>query len=135
MEERPVGELPQYGRPLGVHDPSGGTVSDVDSCRFERSGALVFADGLELDRNGSWHVTDKFQQMGIFDWKGHDVRLHQVTPAMWHSTPIATWLVPRILELESKVVDTFSGSVCELMKVFLSMTSWRLGCTPRVKSV
>ena len=117
MEERPVGELPQHGRPLGVHDPSRRTVSDVDSGRLERSGALAFADGLELDRNGFWHVTDKFQQMGIFDWKGHDVRLHQVTPAMWHSTAIATWLVPRILELETKVVDTFSGSVHELMKV------------------
>ena len=52
MEERPVGELPQYGRPLGVHDSSGGTVSDVDSDRSERSGALAFADGLELHRNG-----------------------------------------------------------------------------------
>ena len=52
MEERSVGELPQYGRPLGVHDPSGGTVSNVDSGRFERSGALAFVDGLELNRNG-----------------------------------------------------------------------------------
>ena len=84
-------------------------MSDVGSCRFKRSGALAFADGLELDRNGFWHVTDKFQQMGIFDWKGNDVQLHQVTPAMWH-----------ILELESKVVNTFSGSVCELTKVFLA---------------
>ena len=73
--------------------------------------------------------------MGIFDWKGHDVQLHQVTLAMWHSTAITTRLVPRILELESKVVDTFSGSVHELTKVLLSVTSWRLGCTPRVKSV
>ena len=56
MEKRPVGELPQHGCPLGVHDPSGGTVSDVDSSRLERSGALAFADGLELDRNGFWHV-------------------------------------------------------------------------------
>ena len=134
MEERSFGELPQYGRPLGVHDPSGGTVSNVDSGRFERSGALAFADGLELDRNGFWHVTDKFQQMGIFDWKGHDVRLHQVTLAMWHSTAIATRLVPRILELETKVVDTFSGFVRELMKVSSSVTSWRLECTPKGKS-
>ena len=117
MEERPVGELPQHGCPLGVHDPSGGTVSDVDSGRLERSSALAFADGLELNRNGFLTITDEFQQMGIFDWKGHDVRLHQVTPAMWHSTAIATRLVPRILELETKVVDTFSGSVRELMKV------------------
>ena len=71
---------------------------------------MAFADGLELDRNGFWHITDKFQQMGIFDRKGHNVCLHQVTPAMWHSTAIATRLVLRILELESKVVDTFSGS-------------------------
>ena len=72
--------------------------------------------------------------MGIFDWKGHDVCLNQVTPAMWHSTAIATRLVPRILELESKVVDTFSGSVRELMKVSSSAIGWRLGCTPKVKS-
>ena len=52
MEERPVGELPQHGCSLGVHDPSGGTVSDVDSGRSERSGALALADGLELNRNG-----------------------------------------------------------------------------------
>ena len=26
MEERSVGELPHYGHPLGVYDPSGGTV-------------------------------------------------------------------------------------------------------------
>ena len=95
-------------------------MSDVDSDRFERSGALAFADGLELNRNGSGRVTDQFQQMGIFDWKGHDVRLHQVTPAMWHSTAIATRLVPRILELESKVVDTFSGLIRELTKVSLA---------------
>ena len=98
-------------------------MSDVGSCRFKRSGALVFADGLELNRNGFWHVTDKFHQMGIFDWKGHDVRLHQVTPAMWHSTAIATRLIPRILELETKVVDTFSGSVRELTKVSPSVTA------------
>ena len=123
MAERPVGQLPQHGRPLGVHDPSGGTVSDVGSGRLERSSALAFADGLELNRNGFLTITDEFQQMGIFDWKGHDVRLHQVTPAMWHSTAIATRLVPRILELESKVVDTFSGSVRELMKVSPSVTA------------
>ena len=72
--------------------------------------------------------------MGIFDWKGHDVCLNQVTPVMWHSTAIATRLVPRILELENKVVNTFSGSVRELMKVSSSVTGWRLGCTPKVKS-
>ena len=58
--------------------------------------------------------------MGIFDWKGHDIRLNQVTPAMWHSTAIATRLVPRILELESKAVDTSSGSICELTEASLS---------------
>ena len=73
--------------------------------------------------------------MGIFDWKGHDVRLNQVTPAMWHSTAIATRLVPRILELESKVVDTFSGSVRELTEVSSSVIGWRLGCTLKVRNV
>ena len=73
--------------------------------------------------------------MGIFDWKGHDIRLNQVTPAIWDSTTIATRLVPRILELESKVVDTSSGSFRELMEVSLSMTGWRHGCTLKVKNV
>ena len=73
--------------------------------------------------------------MGIFDWKGHDFCLNQVTPAMWHSTAIATRLIPRILELESKVVDTSSGSICELMGVSLSTIAWRHGCTPKDRSV
>ena len=73
--------------------------------------------------------------MGIFDWKGYDVCLNQVTPAMWHSTAIATRLIPRILELESKVVDTFSGSVCELTEVSLSTIIWRHGCILKDKSV
>ena len=55
MEERSVGELPQYGHPLGVHDPSRGTVPNVSSGRVKRSGPLAVAKGLELDRNGSWH--------------------------------------------------------------------------------
>ena len=55
MEEQSVGELPQYGRPLGVYDPSGGTVPNVSSGRVERSSPLAVAKGLELDRNGSWH--------------------------------------------------------------------------------
>ena len=55
MEERSVGELPQYGRPLGFHDPSGGTVPNVGSGRVKRSGPLAVAKGLELDGNGSWH--------------------------------------------------------------------------------
>ena len=53
MEERSVGELPQHGRPLGVYDPSGGTVLNVGSGRIKRSGPLAVAKGLELDRNGS----------------------------------------------------------------------------------
>ena len=53
MEEQSVGELPQYGCPLGVHDPSGGTVLDVSSGRVKRSGPLAVSKGLELDRNSS----------------------------------------------------------------------------------
>ena len=70
MEERSAGELPQYGCPLGVHDPSGGTMSDVDSSRIERSGALAFADGLGLDRNGLWHRTDESNRWGSLTGKG-----------------------------------------------------------------
>ena len=55
MEERSVGELPQHGCPLGVHDPSRGTVPNVGSGQVKRSGPLAVAKGLELDRNGSWH--------------------------------------------------------------------------------
>ena len=53
MEERPVGELPQYGRPLGVHDPGRRTVPNVGSGQVKRSGPLAVAKGLELDENGS----------------------------------------------------------------------------------
>ena len=56
MEERSVSKLPQHGRPLGVHDPSGGTVSNVGSGRVKRSSPLVAAKGLELDGNGWWHL-------------------------------------------------------------------------------
>ena len=70
MEERPVGELSQYGRPLGVHDPSGGAVSDVDSSRFERSGALAFADGLELNRNGFGTLLTSSNRWGSSTGKG-----------------------------------------------------------------
>ena len=52
MEERSVGELPQHGRSLGVHDPGGRAVSDVSSSRIERSSPLAVAKGLELDGNG-----------------------------------------------------------------------------------
>ena len=55
MEERSAGELPQHGRPLGVHDSSRGTVSDVGSGQIERSGPLEVAKGLELNRNSFWY--------------------------------------------------------------------------------
>ena len=55
MEEQSVGELPQHGCPLGVHDSSGGAVLNVGSSRIKRSSPLVVAKGLELDGNGSWH--------------------------------------------------------------------------------
>ena len=51
MEKQPVGKLSQHGRPLGVHDPSGGTVSDVGSSQTKRSSSLAVAKGLELDGN------------------------------------------------------------------------------------
>ena len=70
MEERSAGELSQYGRPLGVHDPSGGTVSDVSSGRFKRSGALAFADGLELDRNGLGTLLTSSNRWGSLTGKG-----------------------------------------------------------------
>ena len=70
MEERSAGELPQYGRPLGVHDSSGGTVSDVDSGRSERSGTLAFADGLELDRNGFGTLLTSSNRWGSLTGKG-----------------------------------------------------------------
>ena len=55
MEEQSVGKLPQHGCPLGVHDPSGGTVSNVSFGRIKRSGPLAVAKGLELNRNGFWY--------------------------------------------------------------------------------
>ena len=55
MEERPTGELSQYGHPLGVHDSSRGTVLDVGSGQIEGSRPLVVAKGLELDGNSFWH--------------------------------------------------------------------------------
>ena len=53
MEEQSIGELPQHGHPLGIHDLSGGTVPNVGSGRIKRPGPLAVAKGLELDRNGS----------------------------------------------------------------------------------
>ena len=41
--------------------------------------------------------------MGIFDWKGVNVRPNASIPAMRFSTALATRLLPRILELEKKV--------------------------------
>ena len=55
MEERFVGKLPQHGCPLGVYDPSGGTVSNVGSGRIKRYGPLAVAKGLELDGNSFWY--------------------------------------------------------------------------------
>ena len=55
MEEQSVGELPQHGCSLGVHDLSGGTVSDVGSGQVKRSGPLAVAKGLELDGNSFWY--------------------------------------------------------------------------------
>ena len=52
MEERCIGKLSQHGHPLGVHDPSRGTVLDVGSGRVKRSSPLAVAKGLELDGNG-----------------------------------------------------------------------------------
>ena len=48
MEERSVGELPQHGHSLGVHDPSWGTVLDFGSGQVKRSGPLVVAKGWNL---------------------------------------------------------------------------------------
>ena len=42
-------------------------------------------------------------RMGIFDWKGANVRPNASIPAMRFSTALATQLLPRILELEKKV--------------------------------
>ena len=71
MEERYVGKLPQHGHPLGVHDPSGGTVSDVGSGRVKRSGPLVVAKGLELDRNRFLvPITDESNRWGSLTGRG-----------------------------------------------------------------
>ena len=51
MEERSIGKLPQYGRSLGFHDSSRGTVLDVSSSQFEGSRPLAVAKGLELNSN------------------------------------------------------------------------------------
>ena len=55
MEEQSIGELPQHGRSLGLHDSCRGTMLDVGSGQVKRSGPLAVAEGLELDRNSSWH--------------------------------------------------------------------------------
>ena len=55
MEKRSVGELPQHGRPLGVHDPSRRTMSDVGSSRVKGSHPLAVTEGLELDGNSFWY--------------------------------------------------------------------------------
>ena len=55
MEEQSIGELPQHGHSLGLHDSSRGTMLYVGSGQFEGSHPLAVAKGLELDRNSFWH--------------------------------------------------------------------------------
>ena len=44
-------------------------------------------------------------RMGIFDWKGANVRPNASIPAMCFSMALATRLLPCILELEKKVLE------------------------------
>ena len=44
-------------------------------------------------------------RMGIFDWKGRNVRAPAVIPGMCLATAFTTRLLPRILELEKKVLE------------------------------
>ena len=48
-------------------------------------------------------VMSRLLQMGIYDWRGEDHRLHQSTPAMHHATPMATQLLARTMTLEDQV--------------------------------
>ena len=44
--------------------------------------------------------------MGAWDWdKKEGAELHQATRAMWFLTMLVSCLVPRILELEAKVMN------------------------------
>ena len=42
-------------------------------------------------------------RMGVFDWKGKDERLNQMTLPMWHSSAMASRLLDRMNNVESKV--------------------------------
>ena len=43
--------------------------------------------------------------MGAWDWdKKEGAKLHQATRVMWFSTALVSRLVPRILDLEAKVM-------------------------------
>ena len=42
-------------------------------------------------------------QMGVFDWKAPNNRLHQATQAIRHRTAIMLWFLPRVMKLESWV--------------------------------
>ena len=43
--------------------------------------------------------------MGAWDWDKEGAELHQATRAMWFSTTLVSCLIPRILDLEAKVMD------------------------------
>ena len=47
--------------------------------------------------------------MGIFDWKGRNVRAPAAVPGMCLATAFATHLLPHILELEKKVLEESLG--------------------------
>ena len=57
-------------------------------------------------------VLRRLMRMGIFDWDGEDNRLHQATQAIRHGTAMSTWILGRVLQVESKV----GGSRCWLVK-------------------
>ena len=42
-------------------------------------------------------------KMGIFNWKGRNMRMNQATQAIQHSTTMVTHLMPWIIGLEDKV--------------------------------
>ena len=44
-------------------------------------------------------------RMGIFDWKGRNVQAPAAVPGMRLVTAFTTRLLPRILELEKKVLE------------------------------
>ena len=64
MEERSIGKLPQHGHPLGVHDLSRGTVSNVGPGQVKRSGPLAVAKGWNSTEMAFDIVTDKSNRWG-----------------------------------------------------------------------